>query len=151
MQRAHNDGVSTQMSVRQTHPTPAARENNGEVPKRTSPGRIPPARLPRASARRRSRQTKERPARPARPPGAHGRAGPTTPGNRRHPAAAKPVVHPGGHDRGVIGLAAWSMYYMAKSGPLQSTDDAYIEGKIVRISPKVSGQVQSCWSTTTRR
>jgi multidrug resistance efflux pump len=34
-------------------------------------------------------------------------------------------------------------------GSRQSTNDAYVEGRVVRISPKVSGQVISLRLTTT--
>src|SRR3954454_13858199 len=41
----------------------------------------------------------------------------------------------------VVVIAATGASFLASSGSRQSTNDAYVEGRIVRISPKISGQV----------
>src|SRR4030095_4707202 len=40
----------------------------------------------------------------------------------------------------VVVIAATGASFLVSSGSRQSTNDAYVEGRIVRISPKISGQ-----------
>jgi membrane fusion protein (multidrug efflux system) len=40
----------------------------------------------------------------------------------------------------VVGIVVATVSYLSANAGWQSTDDAYVEGRIVRISPKVSGQ-----------
>jgi membrane fusion protein, multidrug efflux system len=41
----------------------------------------------------------------------------------------------------IVVIAALGVSFLTTSGRRQSTNDAYVEGRIIRISPKVSGQV----------
>ena len=43
----------------------------------------------------------------------------------------------------LVGLIAGGLYYWESTKNIQSTDDAYTEGRVVTISPRVSGQVTS--------
>lgn len=41
----------------------------------------------------------------------------------------------------VLGIAALTVSYIVSGGNLQGTSDAYVEGRVIRVSPKISGQV----------
>jgi membrane fusion protein, multidrug efflux system len=54
---------------------------------------------------------------------------------RRHPWVVLATIVP------VVLIVAGGTSFFVMSGSRQSTNDAYVEGRIIRISPKVSGQV----------
>src|SRR4051812_13272327 len=54
---------------------------------------------------------------------------------RRHPLVKLAVLLL------VVAIAAVSVFWLLSGSGRQSTNDAYVEGRIIRISPKVSGQV----------
>src|SRR4051794_7038409 len=85
---------------------------------------------------------------PAAPPTPHGVAAPTlataptvqelvAAPKQRHPLVVLAAIVV------VVIIAAAGTSFLVRSGGRQSTNDAYVEGRIIRISPKVSGQVIS--------
>src|SRR4051794_26898543 len=85
---------------------------------------------------------------PAAPPTPHGVAAPTlataptvqelvAAPKQRHPLVVLAAIVV------VVIIAAAGTSFLVRSGGRQSTNDAYVEGRVVRISPKVSGQVIS--------
>ena len=77
--------------------------------------------------------------RTVRLPPARDAAAPPAPGPRENASASRrPLILLG---VAVLALAAWAIYYFVFARDHVSTDDAYVNGNLVRLTPQVTGTV----------
>ncbi|MDR2298707.1 MAG: efflux RND transporter periplasmic adaptor subunit [Comamonas sp.] len=76
---------------------------------------------------------------------------PNTPQAPKAPAAASPTANPGGRRKGLtvvaaavaVGAIVWGGWHWMVARNYQSTDNAYVAGNVVQITPQVGGTVIS--------